>query len=50
MLMVRRQKLAELRAADPFRQGGGPAFSKADRSRFLDSLEREVRLALKESA
>jgi len=37
--------MADLRAADPFRQGGGKAFSKADRSRFLDALERAVRAA-----
>ena len=33
------------RAADPFRQGGGKAFTKADRSRFLEALEREMRSA-----
>ena len=37
--------MADLRAADPFRQGGGRAFSKADRSRFLEALERAVRQA-----
>jgi uncharacterized protein YaiI (UPF0178 family) len=37
--------MADLRAADPFRQGGGRSFSKADRSRFLDALERAVRRA-----
>ena len=36
---------ADLRAADPFRQGGGRPFGKADRARFLDALEREVRAA-----
>ncbi|SDE60659.1 hypothetical protein SAMN04488567_2078 [Limimaricola pyoseonensis] len=40
-----RDLMADLRAADPFRQGGGRAFSKADRSRFLDALERLVRKA-----
>ena len=34
---------ADLRAADPFRQGGGRAYSKADRSRFLDALDRALR-------
>ena len=34
---------ADLRAADPFRQGGGRPFSKADRSRFLDTLDRVLR-------
>ena len=40
-----RDLMADLRAADPFRQGGGKAFGKADRSRFLDALEREVQRA-----
>ena len=35
----------DLRSADPFRQGGGRPFSKADRSRFLEVLERVVRQA-----
>lgn len=38
-----RDLAADLRAADPFRQGGGRAFSKADRSRFLEALERTLR-------
>ena len=37
--------MADLRAADPFRQGGGKMFSKADRSRFLDTLDRLLRAA-----
>lgn len=45
--LATRDLMADLRAADPFRQGGGRAFSKADRSRFLDVMEREVRAALK---
>jgi len=40
-----RDLAADLRAADPFRQGGAKAFSRADRSRFLDGLERAVRTA-----
>ncbi|NRB04201.1 MAG: YaiI/YqxD family protein [Rhodobacteraceae bacterium] len=43
--LATRDLMADLRAADPFRQGGGKAFSKADRSRFLDTLERIVRQA-----
>lgn len=43
--LATRDLMADLRAADPFRQGGGRPFSKADRSRFLDSLERAVREA-----
>jgi uncharacterized protein YaiI (UPF0178 family) len=41
--LAMRDLAADLRAADPFRQGGGRAFSKADRSRFLDALERALR-------
>ena len=41
--LAMRDLAADLRAADPFRQGGGKAFSKADRSRFLDALDRALR-------
>ena len=44
-VLATRDLMADLRAADPFRQGGGKAFSKADRSRFLDALERAVQAA-----
>ncbi len=43
--LATRDLMADLRAADPFRQGGGRGFTKADRSRFLDALERELRRA-----
>jgi uncharacterized protein YaiI (UPF0178 family) len=43
--LATRDLMADLRAADPFRQGGGRSFAKADRSRFLDALERTLRLA-----
>lgn len=43
--LAMRDLMSDLRSADPFRQGGGKAFSKADRSRFLDALEREMRTA-----
>ena len=43
--LATRDLMSDLRAADPFRQGGGKGFSKADRSRFLDALERMVRKA-----
>ncbi|PCH95994.1 MAG: hypothetical protein COB84_05430 [Rhodobacteraceae bacterium] len=43
--LATRDLMADLRAADPFRQGSGKPFSKADRSRFLDMLEREIQLA-----
>jgi uncharacterized protein YaiI (UPF0178 family) len=38
-----RDLMADLRAADPFRQGGGKGFGPADRSRFLDALDRLLR-------
>lgn len=47
-ILATRDLMADLRAADPFRMGGGKPFSKADRSRFLEALEREVRAALRE--
>lgn len=43
--LATRDLMADLRAADPFRQGGGRPFSRADRSRFLDALERALRAA-----
>ena len=42
-ILATRDLMADIRAADPFRHGGGKAFSKADKSRFLDALERELR-------
>ncbi len=44
-VLATRDLMADLRAADPFRQGGGRPFSKSDRSRFLEALERELRHA-----
>ena len=44
-VLATRDLMADMRAADPFRQGGGKPFSKADRARFLDALERMVRQA-----
>lgn len=44
-VLATRDLMADLRAADPFLQGGGRAFGPADRSRFLDVLERAVRAA-----
>jgi uncharacterized protein YaiI (UPF0178 family) len=41
--LAARDLAADLRAADPFRQGGGRAYSNADRSRFLDALDRALR-------
>jgi uncharacterized protein YaiI (UPF0178 family) len=45
MVLAARDLSADLRAADPFRQGGGRPFSKEDRSRFLDALDRAIRAA-----
>ncbi len=44
-ILATRDLMTDLRAADPFRQGGGKGFTKADRSRFLDALERAIRAA-----
>ncbi|MGR3290977.1 MAG: YaiI/YqxD family protein [Paracoccaceae bacterium] len=41
-VLATRDLMTDLRAADPFRQGGGRPFSKGDRSQFLNSLEREI--------
>ena len=43
--LATRDLMTDLRAADPFRQGGGRAFSKADRARFRDGLDRALRAA-----
>lgn len=44
-VLAMRDLMQDLRSADPFRQGGGRPFSKADRSRFLEALERVMRAA-----
>ncbi|MDG1354307.1 MAG: YaiI/YqxD family protein [Sulfitobacter sp.] len=46
-VLATRDLMTDLRAADPFRQGSGKSFTKADRSRFLEALEREIRAAAK---
>lgn len=46
-VLAMRDLMADLRSADPFRQGGGKAFSKSDRSRFLDVLDRVLRSAMR---
>ena len=43
--LAMRDLMADIRSADPFVQGSGKGFTKADRSRFLDALERELRAA-----
>jgi hypothetical protein len=48
-VLAMRDLVADLRAANPLGAGGGAKpFAKADRSRFLDGLERMVRLALRD--
>ncbi len=39
-ILASRDLMADIRAADPFHQGGGKSFTKADRSAFLNALER----------
>ena len=48
-VLATRDLMTDLRAADPFRQGGGKGFTKADRSRFLDGLERAVQAATRDA-
>ena len=48
-VLATRDLMADLRAADPFRQGGGKGFAKADRSRFLEALDRALRAAGREA-
>lgn len=44
-MLAMRDLMADLRAADPFRQGGGRPFGKVDRSRFREALDRVLRQA-----
>jgi uncharacterized protein YaiI (UPF0178 family) len=44
-ILATRDLMADVRAANPFHQGGGKPFSKADRSRFLNALETAIRKA-----
>lgn len=43
-ILALRDLMYDIRAADPFCHSGGSAFSKNDRSKFLDSLERLARI------
>ncbi len=43
--LAMRDLMNDVRAADPFHQGRGKPFSRADRSAFLNALEREVQAA-----
>lgn len=40
--LATRNLMADLRAADPFLQGSGKGFTRADRSRFLSTLDRAL--------
>ena len=42
-VLAARDLMSDIRSADPFFQGRSKAFSKSDRSRFLDALERVIR-------
>ena len=44
-VLATRDLMADIRAADPFHQGRNKSFNKADRSRFLDALDRALRRA-----
>lgn len=48
-VLATRDLMTDLRAADPFRQGGGRPFSKSDRSRFRDALDRALTQAAKDN-
>ncbi len=48
--LATRDLMQDIRASDPFHQGGGRAFSKADRSRFLQALDRALTSALRNGA
>lgn len=43
--LATRDLMQDIRASDPFHQGGGRAFSKADRSRFLQALDKALSTA-----
>jgi uncharacterized protein YaiI (UPF0178 family) len=41
--LAMRDLAADLRAADPFRQGSGKTFGKRERARFMETLDRVMR-------
>ena len=45
--LATRDLMSDIRAANPFHQGGGKGFSKADRARFLQALDRVLSTALR---
>ncbi|MFK7793685.1 MAG: YaiI/YqxD family protein [Devosiaceae bacterium] len=48
--LATRDLMQDIRAANPFHQGGGRPFSKADRSQFLQALDRLATQAKREAA
>ena len=42
-ILATRNLMADLRSADPFRQGGAKPYGKADRSRFSQSLDQALK-------
>ena len=46
--LATRDLMRDIRASDPFHQGAGAAFSKADRSRFLQALDKALTAAMRE--
>ena len=47
IVLATRDLMTDMRASNPFLQGGGKPFCKVDRSRFLDALERALRVVQK---
>lgn len=45
--LATRDLMKDIRAANPFHRGGGSAFSRTDRSRFLQALDKVMRAALR---
>jgi len=45
--LATRDLMSDIRAANPFHQGGGAAFSRADRSRFLQALDTALVAAMR---
>ena len=43
--LASRDLMADIRAADPFARGSGKGFTRADRARFSDALDRALRAA-----
>ena|SRR6056297_2516666 len=43
--LATRDLMSDIRAADPFHRSGGAAFSRADRSRFMQALDKAITAA-----